>query len=131
MDELEKLASIHCTDAEIAGFFGIARETFCRRKKGAVLETLERGRAKGRASLRRAQWAAAMKGDRTMLVWLGKQLLGQKDKAEHEVTGADGNPLIPAIQVTFVRPKPDDDAVSNEEVTLDCDVAAERVQVAA
>jgi hypothetical protein len=45
-------------------------------------------------------------------VWLGKQLLGQKDKAEHEVTGANGSPLIPAIQVTFVDPKPDTGGVS-------------------
>ena len=87
LDELEKLASIHCTDEEIAAFFGIRRETFSRRKKGAVLETVERGRAKGRASLRRLQWAAAQKGNTGMLIWLGKQLLGQRDETKVEHSG--------------------------------------------
>jgi hypothetical protein len=35
---------------------------------------------------------------------------GLKVAEKHEVTGADGAPLIPAIQVTFV--KPDDSGVS-------------------
>ena len=36
----------------------------------------------GRMSLRRMQWQAAEKGNSTMLVWLGKQYLNQKDKSE-------------------------------------------------
>jgi hypothetical protein len=89
LKQLEKLASMHCTDEEIAAWFGIRRETFVRRKKGEILETLEVGRAKGRVSLRRAQFDAAIKGDRTMLIWLGKQLLGQRDivTQEHEHSG--------------------------------------------
>jgi hypothetical protein len=110
LEEVEKLAAMHCTDDEIAAFFGIHRVTFAKRKKGEVLEAIERGRGRGRASLRRQQWALAQKGNATMLIWLGKQLLGQKDKSEHEVTGREGAPLIPAIQVTFV--KPDDSGVS-------------------
>jgi hypothetical protein len=99
-----------------------------------VLESLERGRAKRRASLRRAQWAAAKKGDRTMLVWLRKQLLGQKAKTEHEVTGANASPVVPKIEVRFVKP---DGAVADEEATLDAEdlrfeeIAAERGRVAA
>jgi hypothetical protein len=42
--------------------------------------------AVGRMSLRRKQWKAAEDGNTTMLVWLGKQYLGQSDKSE--VTGA-------------------------------------------
>ena len=32
------------------------------------------------------QWKAAEAGSHTMLVWLGKQVLGQTDKQEVEVT---------------------------------------------
>ena len=48
----------------------------------------------GRATLRRLQWQRANGGADTMLIWLGKQMLGQKDKVEteaintHHVSGA-------------------------------------------
>jgi hypothetical protein len=83
--ELEKLASLMCTDADMAGFFGLARETFARRKAKtkAMQDAIERGRSKGRVSLRKSQFDRARAGDRTMLVWLGKQYLEQKDRVEH------------------------------------------------
>jgi hypothetical protein len=43
-------------------------------------------RASGRATLRRLQWQRANGGSDTMLIWLGKQMLGQKDKVETEAT---------------------------------------------
>ena len=95
LEELEKLAAMHATDDEMAAWFGVSRETFNRRKP-KLLDTIERGKARGRVSLRRAQYNAALAGDRTILIWLGKQLLGQKDetKTEHSgeiaVTDADG-----------------------------------------
>ena len=33
-------------------------------------------------------------GNATMGVWLGKQLLGQRDMAQTEVTGKDGGPIM-------------------------------------
>lgn len=39
------------------------------------------------------QLKAAEGGNVTMLIWLGKQLLGQKDKSE--LTGKDDTPLVP------------------------------------
>ena len=47
----------------------------------------------GKASLRSAQFKAALAGNATMLIWMGKQLLGQRDKLDHEVTGKDGGPI--------------------------------------
>lgn len=38
-------------------------------------------RGSGKISLRRAQFAQALKGNTTMLIWLGKQYLGQGDVA--------------------------------------------------
>jgi hypothetical protein len=47
----------------------------------------------GKASLRRLQWQKASQLDSTMLVWLGKQTLGQRDKQEIEHSGEINNPL--------------------------------------
>lgn len=81
---VEKLASILCTNQEIAAVVGVSNDTIERRCK----EELEKGREKGRASLRRMQWALAEKGNCAMLIWLGKQYLGQKDKVDF--SEADG-----------------------------------------
>lgn len=73
---VEKLASIQCTMIEIAAVVGCSVDTLERR----FADTIKTGRAKGRSSLRRLQWEAAQKGSNAMLIWLGKQLLGQSDK---------------------------------------------------
>lgn len=39
-------------------------------------------KAEGRELLRKKQFDIALDGDKTMLVWLGKQYLGQTDKSE-------------------------------------------------
>jgi hypothetical protein len=91
MDLVAKLAHIQCTDEEISSMVGMTPEGFCDRKKRdtALFECLENGRHEGRMSLRRVQWKAAQAGDRTMLVWLGKQYLGQRDQQGIEHTGLD------------------------------------------
>jgi hypothetical protein len=53
----------------------------------------------GKMSLRRHQWRALEEGNTTMLVWLGKQYLGQREK--NEVTGADGKDLV----ITWLPPQ--------------------------
>ena len=44
---------------------------------------IEQKRGSGKASLRRRQWQAAEAGDKTMLIWLGKNWLGQSDQVSH------------------------------------------------
>jgi hypothetical protein len=44
---------------------------------------MEKGRSILKMSLRREQVRLAKQGDRTMLIWLGKQYLGQSER--HEV----------------------------------------------
>lgn len=78
--QLEKLAAMQCSVAEVAAWFGVSETTIRNKLKQAQYgEAFNAGKAKGRVSLRRAQWDAAKKGSNTMLVWLGKQWLGQKD----------------------------------------------------
>ena len=83
-EQVEKLALIQCTVEEIANFLECSKRTlerdkeFCRIYKKHIDE--------GRMSLRRRQWKAVEEGNTTMLVWLGKQYLGQKDKTEMNAT---------------------------------------------
>lgn len=81
---LEAAAAIGCTDAEMAAVCGVAESTLKdrRAKDPDIQAAVDRGRATGRATLRRAQWHGAMSGNATMQIWLGKQMLGQKDKLE-------------------------------------------------
>ena len=92
LSEVEKLASYHCEDQEIAAFLGVSAKTIQRRKQDdpAFLSAIEKGRDKGKLSLRRWQFDAAKKGNITMLIWLGKQYLGQSDKADWT---KDGKPF--------------------------------------
>ena len=56
LGELEKLAALQCTNEEIAFWFGVTTRTVERRRQQRPFrEAIERGRAKGRISMRRAQ----------------------------------------------------------------------------
>lgn len=72
---LYKLAAMHCTNEEMASFFGICTKTLDKHFGHIV----KRGKERGKMSLRRYQWVAAKKGSVPMLIWLGKQLLGQRE----------------------------------------------------
>src|ERR1700680_3135965 len=81
LGDLEKLAALQCTEEEMAGWFGVSTRTIERRRKSPVFaQTIERGKARGRISLRRAQLKMVEDGSATMGIWLGKQHLGQTDE---------------------------------------------------
>ena len=46
-----------------------------------------------KTSLRRAQFELAMKGNPTMLIWLGKQYLGQKERTEVKFNASEVNAI--------------------------------------
>jgi len=80
---IDKLARIHCTQSEIAGVLGVRRETFNRwmSQNDEARVTFEEGFEHGSKSLRRAQFEVAIQDKNpTMLIWLGKQYLGQRDQ---------------------------------------------------
>ena len=82
--ELEKLCAMQATDEEIAAWFGVSTRTIERRRKvQKFADAMDRGRAKGRLSMRRMQMKLLEAGNATMGVWLGKQYLGQTDQLEH------------------------------------------------
>ena len=77
-DKIEQLASFGCTNTEIASFFGCSSDLI----EKSYSEFLTKGRDKGKIRLRQMQWKAADKGNVAMLIWLGKQVLGQTEKSE-------------------------------------------------
>jgi hypothetical protein len=89
-DTVEKLASIHCTMQEIASVVGCSVDTL----ENRFSEIIKQGRDRGKASLRRMQYEAAKKGNATLLIWLGKQILGQKDKSPEEIEAIRNQPVI-------------------------------------
>src|SRR5580765_4684188 len=86
--ELEKLCAMQATDEEIAAWFGVSTRTIERRRKvRKFADVMDRGRAKGRLSVRRMQMKLLEAGNATMGVWLGKQYLGQGDFGETRFHG--------------------------------------------
>ena len=79
-EKVEQLAGFGCTNTEIASFFG-CDESLIRK---SYSEFLSKGRDKGKIRLRQLQWRAAERGNVSMMIWLGKQMLGQVDRQEVE-----------------------------------------------
>jgi hypothetical protein len=76
IEQIKVLARCHCPDSEIAAWFECGERTI-QRHFGALLKEC---REAGKANIRAKQYRLAMDGDRTMLIWLGKQLLGQREQ---------------------------------------------------
>lgn len=82
------LGRIQATTRECAAVLGVSHPTFLSflQKHSEAAEVLDQGKQMGTRSLRRQQFKAAENGNPTMLVWLGKQYLGQSDKQEIAAT---------------------------------------------
>lgn len=94
---ITNMASIMCTDEEIAACLGVTVETLQNADNNAAfLECKEKGNGNGKKSLRRIQFDIARKGNATMAIWLGKQWLGQRDSVE--VSGSE-KPLDVQINI--------------------------------
>lgn len=76
---------MHCTTAEIAAFFDCSRDTI----EGRFSAELNKGRQQGKMKLRDMQLKCAEKGNVAMLIFLGKQYLGQSDKIEERIETKD------------------------------------------
>lgn len=105
-ERLVNMIRIQCTAEEICDVMGMSQDTLVRRIKERGIEGInnfadlyKKHAGEGKASLRRMQWAAAEKGNSTMLVWLGKQWLGQRDKIDHS---SDDGSMTPPSRIEIV-----------------------------
>lgn len=61
-------------------------QTYCQKRFGTTFSVLsEQNRQTFRKNIIGKQYEMAMKGDRCMLIWLGKQYCGQSEKIEQKV----------------------------------------------
>lgn len=93
MDIIRNSAAIGCTVNEIASVLGVSRTALFKYMalNQDVQDAIDAGRDKGCATLRRSQWQRAMGGSDTMMIWLGKNMLGQRDKSETVSTVSNVN----------------------------------------
>jgi hypothetical protein len=91
---IETLSLYRCTTAEISGaLMAIGVEYSVRSLKRNYGTRIKEWRDAGKATLRRAQWQKALSGNPTMLIWMGKQILGQRDKNDTRLGGEGGGPV--------------------------------------
>ena len=93
---VEKLAHIQCTQEEIAQILEVSARTLQRDEE--FCRIYKKGMDNGKMTLRRLQWKGAESGNTTMLVWLGKQYLGQKDKQDIDHSGEIGVKIVDDIK---------------------------------
>lgn len=97
-----KLLEADCKTVDIAAQFGVSTSMLykrCRADTGMTFSALsQEKRSSGDNLLRAKQYQTAMAGNVTMMIWLGKQRLGQADK--QEVSGKDGGPIVHKIDLS-------------------------------
>ena len=93
-EQFEKLCGLQCTLDEIAGFFNCSPDTierFCKSQYTRTFaDTYKEYSAQGKISLRRYQFKLAEKSA-AMAIFLGKNMLGQKDRIEYDNGFNDDN----------------------------------------
>lgn len=95
---IERMAHVHCTDAEIAYCIGSSPDSFSQLKSSRqdLVDALDRGRADGKRKLRKYMFDSCAptydskgkmvkKGDPILLIWLSKNILNYKDSSERHV----------------------------------------------
>ena len=109
--DIHKLATYGMSDEGIADLLGCSADTLTRN----YADPLKKGRGEMRKRLRSAQMRLALvwpaqAGTSTMLIWLGKQVLGQKDQVdfggtlEHRHSWVDELPEADALAIVrFAR----------------------------
>ena len=87
LKSLKGLGRIQATYRESAAFFGVCLETFriFLRDNEKARDVFEDSKQAGKTALRRLQIQSAEKGNVTMQIWLGKQMLGQTDRTDQRI----------------------------------------------
>lgn len=83
-DLVKKLAEIQCTQEEISSILDISVRTLQRDREFCRIFNMSK--ENGKMSLKRWQFKRAEQGSDRMLIWLGKQYLGQRDVIESNNT---------------------------------------------
>jgi hypothetical protein len=105
LSQFQNLCRIQCTCEEIAGVFEVSESSLRRWVKENYNQPFEKVykmyASGGRASLRRHQFAQS-ENNPIMAIWLGKQILGQREVVDvHNLIDNEDDPLTKAVKNTF------------------------------
>lgn len=112
--KVDELMIAGCLGTEVAAYFGIHPNTFYRRVEEhfdmSFSDYSSEKKSHGESLIRAAQYAKALglsdKGDNTLLIWLGKNRLGQRDADKIVVQKHDEEKLDQATTlVTYLQEK--------------------------
>jgi len=107
--KVNKYLQAQCNGTGIAGLLGIHPNTLyeaCKQTFNiSFSEYSEQKKSEGKELLRGKQFQVAMEGDKTMLVWLGKQYLEQKDKSD---LTSDDKPIQGEIPIIIIKQRKND-----------------------
>lgn len=114
---VDNLLRADCDGTQIAEFFCMHPNTLYRRVEEqysmSFSDYQQAKKMEGNAMLLDKQFEVAMTGDRTMMIWLGKQRLGQKEKFDHTSNNKDIGVATPLDNIRAklqLDAKPDDKA---------------------
>lgn len=103
----ENLCAIFCTKDEIASVMECSEDTisrWCQSEYGeSFADIYKKKSGKGKASLRRLQFKAAEAGNTSLLIFLGKNYLGQSDRTEVEVPDTQINIKVSAADESDIE----------------------------
>jgi len=94
-DQVAALASIGCTEIEVATVLDCSAKTIHRR----FVQHFLQGKANLKTKLRKKQVEMALAGNVSLLMWLGKQYLDQTDK--QELMGKGGESLVQPASINY------------------------------
>ena len=113
IEAIKAMLSVGCSVEEVSSAMSVSRPVLYANFKTAI----KNGMDNFKCSLKRSQAKKALDGSDTMLIWLGKQYLGQKDKSAQEITAALAGPVVVSVvrglderiaQITEEKPKEDE-----------------------
>ena len=76
-EEVAQLSQYHCTNKEMADFYNVPLQTFVDNFR----DIIDKNKIITKQRLRKAQLDLALNGDKTMLIFLGKVILQQREDA--------------------------------------------------
>lgn len=128
-EEVDKWLRAGCTGTEVASCLCCSPDTLyerCLEENGAVFSAYKREKLEqGNKLLREAQQELALNKDKTMLVWLGKNRLGQRDAPPQVELNPEllthFNSFMQSIQVAQEEQKARDVAKTKENVQFEQD----------
>lgn len=121
-DMVDELLACGCTGTEIAAKLGMHQHTLYRRVEEKFDKTfsayLAEKKAVGDALIRETQYKKALgiskKGDNTLLIWLGKQRLNQKENITESVVTEEINKKFDEVmnQISSLQNIPEENPLS-------------------